>query len=97
MDFKIQILIFLISTIISSPPPTPVPPYKVSIEEPKLKEANPKLWIHPGKFFARFAETKEDAIKLCKLSREIQMNYLQLIDSWKAFYNDYELDLYEKD
>lgn len=64
---------------------------------PKLKEANPKLWIHPGKFFARFAETKEDAIKLCKLSREIQINYLQLIDSWKAFYNDDELDLYEKD
>ena len=38
MDFKIHILIFLISTIISSPPPTPVPPYKVSIEEPILKE-----------------------------------------------------------
>ena len=43
MDFKIQILIFLISTIISSPPPTPVPPYKVSIEEPKLKEAKQSI------------------------------------------------------
>ena len=43
MEFKIHILFFLISTIICSPPPTPVPPYKVSIEEPKLKEAKQSI------------------------------------------------------
>ena len=63
----------------------------------KLIESSPKLWVHPGKFFARFAETKEDAIELCKSSKDIQDDYIQLIDKWKNYYNDDELDLYEKD
>ena len=54
----------------------------------ELKESNPKLWVHPGEFFARFAETKEDAIKLCKSSKEIQKKYLDLVDSWKWFYDN---------
>ncbi len=56
---------------------------------PFSKDDDTNMWVHPGKFFARGAKTKEEAIDLSI--------YSQFIERWKNYYNDDELDFYEKD